>query len=146
MLSLRKMLKGQSMVELGLALPALALLLVVVADFARVFYDSIAVASAARAGVQYGARCYETAIQTNNVQQAALNDGQNVSGLSAVASIFCMCDGAVVACSPAQCAEPQAYVQVTTNTTFHTLLNYPGVPSSIPLSATAVMEVRPCTS
>ncbi len=134
------------MVELGLVLPMLLLLLVVVADFARVFFASIAVANAARAGVQYGAQCYDTAIQTTNVQQAALNDGKNISGLSANASVFCMCSGSVVACSPAACAEPQAYVQVTASAPFHTLLNYPGVPSSIPLSAKAVMEVMPCTS
>jgi Flp pilus assembly protein TadG len=133
------------MAELAFAIPALALLLLVVTDFARVFYTSIAVTNAARAGVQYGAQCYNTAIQTNNVEQAALNDGQNVSGLSATSSVFCMCNGSVVVCSPQQCANPQAYVQVQTSATFHPTFNYPGIPSSIPLSAKAVMEVMPCT-
>ncbi|HZO81742.1 MAG TPA: TadE/TadG family type IV pilus assembly protein [Candidatus Binataceae bacterium] len=143
MLRLRKMTKGQSMVELALVLPTLALLLVVVADFARVFYLSIAVANAARAGVAYGSQSLLKAIQFDSIQQAALNDGQNIAGLTATASDVCMCNGAVVACSPAACAQPQTYVQVTTRTTFHTLLNYPGVPSTIPISYTAMMEVRP---
>lgn len=138
----KKMEKGQGMVELALAVPALALLLVLVADFARVFYASIGVASAARAGVQYGAQNYTTAIDFNSIQQAALNDGQDVSGISAQASDFCMCNGDQVACSPPQCAEPQLYVQVKTKTTFHTLLSYPGVPSQFPLTSTAVMEVQ----
>ncbi len=143
MLRGRKMAKGQSMVELALILPTLALLLVVVADFARVFYLSIAVANAARAGVAYGTQNLLTAIQYTNIQQAALNDGANISGLTANASDVCMCGSSVVACSPAQCAEPQTYVQVTTSATFHTLLNYPGVPSTIPISYTATMEVKP---
>jgi Flp pilus assembly protein TadG len=133
------------MAELAFALPALALLLLVVTDFARVFYTSITVANAARAGVQYGAQCYNTAIQTNNVEQAALNDAQNINGLTATSSVFCMCNGSVVACSPQQCANPQAYVRVKTSATFHPMFNYPGIPSSIPLSTTAVMEVMPCT-
>jgi hypothetical protein len=138
----RKMEKGQSILELALMLPALALLLVLVADFARVFYASIGLASAARSGVQYGAQNYTTAIDFNSIQQAALNDGQNISGISAQASDFCMCGTSKVACSPPQCAEPELFVQVDTTATFHTLLSYPGVPSQFPLTSTAVMEVQ----
>lgn len=142
MLLRRKMKKGQTMVEIALVLPALALLLVLVADFARVFYAAIGVASAARAGVQYGAQNYTTAINFYAIQQAALNDGQNVSGLTAEAKDFCMCNGSKVVCSPPQCAEPQLFVQVKTKATFNTLLRYPGIPSQLPLSSTAVMEVQ----
>ncbi len=142
MLLRRQMNKGQTYVELALAFPLLALVLVLVADFARVFYASISVASAARAGVQYGAQNYTTAIDFYAIQQAALNDGKNIGGLSAVAQDFCMCNGSKVACSPTQCAQPQLFVQVKANTTFNTLLSYPGVPSQFPLSSTAVMEVQ----
>jgi Flp pilus assembly protein TadG len=142
MLSRKKGMKGQSTVEMGLLVPAVVLLLVVVGDFARVFYAAIEVANAARAGVQYGAQSYVTAIDYNSIKQAALNDGQNVSGLSATATDVCMCNGVKVACSPAQCSQPQLFVQVTTTATFKTILNYPGVPSSIPLTSTAIMEVQ----
>ena len=138
----RKMKRGQSMVELALMLPALAVVLVLVADFARAYYASIGVASAARAGVQYGTQNYTTAIDFYSIRQAALNDGQTISGLSAEASDFCMCNGSTVACSPAQCAEPQPYVKVKTTTTFNTLLSYPGLPTQFPLTSTAVMEVQ----
>ncbi len=133
---------GQSMLEMAIALPVLVLLLVVVADFGRVFYAAIGVANAARAGVQYGAQNLATAADYPGMVTAALNDGENVNGLSAEASQFCTCNGAQVACSPAGCSQPQVYVQVTTNATFHTLVTYPGVPSSVPLSSTAVMEVQ----
>jgi hypothetical protein len=82
-----------------LGLPFLVVLLFVVAEFARVFYMAMGVASAARAGVQYGAQSYVKAIDNAGMTNAATNDGQNVSGLSVVPTHFCMCDGAQ--CSPA---------------------------------------------
>jgi Flp pilus assembly protein TadG len=91
MLLRKKGMKGQSTVEMGLLVPAVVLLLVVVGDFARVFYAAIEVANAARAGVQYGAQSYVTAINYDSIKQAALNDGQNISGLSATAADSCMC-------------------------------------------------------
>ena len=134
--------KGQSVVELALAAPVLALLLVATADFARVFYASIEVANAARAGVQYGVQNYNTGVDYTGMQKAATNDGANVPGLSAVASEFCQCGGTTVACSPPQCSQPQIFVQVKTTATFNTLLHWPGMQSGIPLSSTAVMEVQ----
>lgn len=138
----RKWMRGQSAVEMALALPVLLLILLAIADFGRIFYQAVEIASAARAGVQYGAQTYVTAIDYTGMQQAATNDASAVSGMTAAASDFCMCNGSVVACSPPACAEPQLFVQVTTSSTFHTLLNYPGIPSSVPLSSTAVMEVQ----
>ena|SRR5690348_1474551 len=134
--------KGQSVVELALAAPVLALVLVATADFARVFYASIEVANAARAGVQYGVQNYTTGVDYTGMQNAALNDGSNVSGLQATASEFCQCNGSTVACSPAQCSQPKIFVQVRTTATFSTMLHYPGISSSIPLSSTAVMQVQ----
>jgi Flp pilus assembly protein TadG len=118
------------------------LLLVAAVDFGRVFYAAIEVASAARAGAQYGVQNYNTAVNYNGMAQAALNDGANVAGLTASASNFCMCSGAKVACTPPGCAEPQLFVQVTAKATFNTILNYPGIPSQVPLSFTAIMEVQ----
>ncbi len=135
--------RGQSLIEFGLMVPTLVLLLAVVADFARVFYTAIEVADAARAGVQYGAQSYLTAVQYSAIQQAALNDGSNVSGLTASASDFCECSNSVVSCTAPGCTEPQVFVQVTTNATYQTLWRWPGIPASIPLSSTAVMEVKP---
>ena len=138
----KKGMKGQSTVEMGLLVPTVVLLLVIVGDWARVFYAAIEVANAARAGVQYGAQSHVTAINYDSIKQAALNDGQNISGLSATAADFCMCSGIKVACSPAQCSQPQLFVQVTTTAAFTTILNYPGIQSPIPLKSTAIMEVQ----
>lgn len=134
--------RGQSVVEIALTAPILALLLVATADFARVFYASIEVANAARAGVQYGVQNYNTGVDYTGMKKYAEADGQNVPGLSASASEFCQCGGTTVVCSPAQCSQPQIFVQVTATATFNTMLHYPGMRSSIPLSSTAVMEVQ----
>jgi Flp pilus assembly protein TadG len=142
MVSRRKWRAGQSTVEMAIAAPVLVVLLLAVADFARVSYAAMEVASAARAGVQYGAQSYVTAIDLTGMQNAAITDGKDVQGLTAAASDFCMCNGAVVACSPPACSEPQNFVQVTTKATFNTVLSYPGIPSPVNLSSTAVMEVQ----
>lgn len=143
--------RGQSAVELALVLPLLILLLIAVCDFARVFYASIGVADAARAGVQYGAQNRTTAVDYAGIKQAALNDASGVSGVAVTVrgdpsspgsgTPLCTCGGTVVACSPAQCANPENFVQVTVTASFHTLLTYPGIPQPAPLSSTAVMEV-----
>jgi TadE-like protein len=150
---LRKMSKGQSAIELALGLPFLVVLLFVVAEFARVFYMAMGVASAARAGVQYGAQSYVKAIDNTGMTTAATNDGQNINGLSVVPTHFCMCDGAqcspasasacVVACDapPASCTEPKVFVQVTTSATFRTGLIM-GLRSSIPLKSIAVLQAQ----
>jgi Flp pilus assembly protein TadG len=154
MMFLRKSMRGQSATELALGLPFLVLLLVVVADFARVFYVAMGVASAARAGVQYGAQSYVKAVDNNGMTAAATNDGQNISGLAVTPTHFCMCDGAQ--CSPAQsspcivscgappstCTEPKVFVKVQTTATFNPLLRYPGLPSSVPLKSIAVLQAQ----
>lgn len=132
---------GQSAIELALVLPVMILLLVAVCDFARLFYASIGVADAARAGVQYGAQNRTTAVDYAGMQQAALNDGAGIAKLSANATSFCQCGGATVSCSTAGCADPGNFVQVTVSANFHTILTYPGIPQPAPLSSTAVMEV-----
>jgi Flp pilus assembly protein TadG len=156
-MNLRKMARGQGAVELALGLPFLAVLLFVVCEFARVFYVAMGVASAARAGVQYGAQSYVKAIDNSGMTLAAENDGKNISGLSVTPTHFCMCDGAqcspsqstacVVSCSapPSTCTEPKVFVEVTTSATFQTGLIW-GLPNNIPLSSVAVMQAQKGTS
>ena len=150
----RRLSKGQSAVELAFGVPLLVLLLLAVGDFARAFYLTMGVASAARAGVQYGAQSYVRAVDNAGMITAANNDAQNISGLSVAPSHFCVCDGSqcspsqasacTVSCSapPSTCSQPKVFVQVTTSATYNTLINYPGIPSSIPLSSTAVLQAQ----
>jgi Flp pilus assembly protein TadG len=135
---------GQAAVELALLLPVLAVLLVGVADLARVFFFSIAVNNAARAGVQYGAQSLTYSGDFTGMKQAALNDGSAVPGLSAKATNFCQCNGgSAVSCSPfPSCPGFVSYIQVQTSAQFTTLVTYPGVPSTIALTGNAIMRVQ----
>ena len=48
------------------------------------FYVAMGVASAARAGVQYGAQSYVKAVDNSGMTPAANNDGKNIAGLSVI--------------------------------------------------------------
>jgi Flp pilus assembly protein TadG len=136
---------GQSAVELALALPVLMLLLLAGADFARAFYMAVGVNNAARAGAQYGSQTVITAANSSGMVAAAITDGSNISNLSATAS-QCTCESStsVAACSASYCTNnPNAtFVEVDTSAPFHTLINYPGIPSSVTLSGKAIMAVQ----
>ncbi|SRR5208282_1252188 len=136
--------RGQSAVELALLAPLLVLVLVIAADFSRVFYMSIEAANAARAGVQYGAQSTTKASDTDGMKQAALNDASNVSGLTATASNFCECPPSTshVTCSATSCSGMEMYVQVNTSAQFQTLVHYPGVPSTVTLNESALMRAE----
>ena len=76
------------------------------------------------------------------MQQAAQSDASNISGITATASEYCECpDGSTPACnSSPSCSDLRVYVEVDTSGSFQTLLNYPGIPSSIPLTGKSVMR------
>jgi len=137
--------RGQSSVELAVAVPLLLLLLLAGIDFARVFYMSSGVNSAARAGAQYGSQSVITAADSAGMIAAAKTDGTNFSGLSATATqCTCASSTTVTACPSGYCTNaPQAtFVQVTTTSVFQTLVNYPGIPSSTTLTGKAIMQVQ----
>jgi Flp pilus assembly protein TadG len=140
---------GQGLVELALTLPFLMFILLGAAEFARFAWASIETTNAARAGVQYGAQTNITASDTAGIQAAALNDGVNLSGLSATTSSSCACSTAAsttITCSTAlsNCASPAIvleYVQVNTTSTIKPLYHWPGLPTTFTANGSAIMEV-----
>jgi Flp pilus assembly protein TadG len=136
---------GHSMVEMAVVAPVLALMLVIGTDFGRLYYTNIEVANAARAGAQYGSQSLIAAADSPGMSTAAKTDASNLTGLSVNAKqCTCMTSTSVAACNASYCTNnPQAtFVEVDTQTTFHTILNYPGVPSSIALTGKAIMRVE----
>jgi Flp pilus assembly protein TadG len=137
--------RGQSAVELALVVPVLLLLLLAAADFGRIFYMSIGVMDAARAGAQYGSQSVITAADSPGMVAAAKKDGSNLANLSATASqCTCASSVTVTACPSSYCTNaPQAtFVEVDTQGLFQTLVSYPGIPSSTTLSSKAIMQVE----
>ncbi len=132
------------MVEMAVAVPVLALLLLAATDFGRLYYTNIEVANSARAGAQYGSQSLIAAADSVGMQKAAKGDASNLSSLSATASqCTCMSSTTVAACPTGYCtSNPQAtFVKVDTSTTFTTVVKYPGIPSSVTLAGEAVMRV-----
>jgi Flp pilus assembly protein TadG len=139
---------AQSMVELALILPVLVILLLVALDFARMFYMSMEVTDAARAGAQWGAQNAANAGNVSGMEQAACNSMLDISctpGTNTTASSFCQCSGSsgTISCtSPGSCTTVLNFVTVTATATFKTVVTYPGLPSSVPLSTSATMQVQ----
>jgi Flp pilus assembly protein TadG len=120
---------GAALVEFAVILPILALLLTGVIDFGRYMYDGILAANAARAGAQYGAQTLFTAASDAGMENAALADAQNLPGLTATATHFTGTNGAT-------------YVQVNTTGSFTPWIHYPGLPTSVTVSGSAIMRVE----
>jgi TadE-like protein len=140
---------GQGLIELALTLPLLMLILLGAAEFARFAWAAIETANAARAGVQYGAQTQISASDNAGMQTAALNDGVNLSGLTATPSHSCacasapstsvVCTGASGSCGTGLILE---YVQVNTTSTIKPLFHWPGLPTTFTANGSAVMEVE----
>ena len=149
---------GIALVEFAIVVPLLTLLLIGIIELGRFTYYSIVVGNAANAGAQYGAQNGSTAADigpSGGIVTAAKNDGQNnIKNISAIANDVCACwnDGAGTE-SPApptttQCGQDctsgikVTYVQVTTSGLYSAMFNYPLLPSTFSVSATAYMRVR----
>jgi Flp pilus assembly protein TadG len=144
--------KGQSAAEFAVILPVLALVLVVIADFGRIFFISIAVNNAARAGAQYGSQTNTTAADSAGMVAEAQADGANISNFGTPTASECTCGTASPPTNPscstisstfcADATSQTVYVIVNTSATFQTLLNYPGIQNSYTLTGQAIMQVQ----
>jgi Flp pilus assembly protein TadG len=147
---------GQALVELALVAPVLLALVFGIADFCRVFYASITVSNAARAGAQYGLRTgfYN---QIGGMQAAAAADaGTKFASMTVTPTFYCICGtnpitsthyssyaAAKTACSAmTPPVNPSIWVDVTTNYTFTTFTSFPGFPNSVALSGRAQMRAQ----
>ena len=137
---------GSTMLELALTMPLLLLVLFGTMDLGRMFYTAITLSGAAVAGTQYGVASAANNADFTGMQQAALNDAGNISGVTATATTYCEClDGTAVSCSTGSCngtTKPPAYVKVSTIATFATLFSYPYVPSSVALTGVSVQRIQ----
>ena len=148
---------GAALVELAIALPFLVLVFAATIDFGRIFYASIALTNAARAGAQYGAHNAAQSGDTATMQTRATGASPNLTGVTAVATRLCECatDAGTIPFSatspPNTCDSSTACsstthlvvtVTVTVSKTFTTIMSgVPGIPGSVSLSRTATMRV-----
>ena len=134
---------GSALIEMALAFPLLALVLVGIADFGRVFYTYVTIANAARTAAEYGSTSAPKTSDSAGIRQAALNDTQNLTGVTVSSQRSCQCsNGGTVDCFTTACSPLRYYVTVTVTKQFQTLAIYPGVPSSTNVTATAKMRAQ----
>jgi Flp pilus assembly protein TadG len=148
---------GQSLMEFAFLLPVLCLLAVGVVELGRAAAFTIAANNAATAGVEYGSQNETTAVNITQMQLHATEDANFGFGtITATATYGCLCDpGTGASCSypvpgPGTCnyetlgcaGQIVQCVQVTTQATWHSMLNYPGIPSMYQANGQAVMRVR----
>ena len=137
---------GTSLIEMAVVLPLLVLMVLGVADFGRMLYHAITLSHAARAGAAYGAQGNGFAGSVAGIQQAAEAEAQNISPIVVTSERLCECTGgASVSCTTSSCGgygAPRAFVEVTATQTFTTLVAYPGIPDTVPLSRTAKVRLQ----
>ena len=137
--------RGQASVELAFSVPLLIVLLLVVVEAGRICLVAIALSSAARAGVQYGAQNLTTVSNSSGMQSAAMADAPNLTGMTVTASHYCQCsNGSASTCLSTDCASSHrlTYVEVNTSATYTPLVNWPGVPTTTTLTSEAIMRVN----
>ena len=141
--------RGGAMVELAVVLPVLILIAIGVMDYGRVYFTSIAVANAARAGAEWGAQGEGGAFATKTaeIQAFAQNDGSEVGTITITSNRVCRCFSTVVTCSTtSDCGGGYGgaaeFVEVTATKVVPLLLKYPGIPTSITVSRTAIWRAK----
>jgi Flp pilus assembly protein TadG len=144
---LRKADHGSSLVELALVIPILLLIVFGAVDFGHAFYVNLELVNAAHAGAEYGSL---NPTLTGSITTAAMQSAPNLHLTASAVTVQsgCVCsDGTAYhdqgSCSPAP-ACPNATlvnrVQVTTTTTYHTLVPWGVIPSSFKWSSTATIR------
>jgi Flp pilus assembly protein TadG len=134
---------GSSLVEFAVLLPVLAFLLVGLIDIGRATYYSILAANAARAGSQYGAQYLWTANDTSGISSAVSADAPNISWTVSQSLLCSVGGGAPAACASTGNGSSNTvyYVKVQVNGSFSTLVHYPGLPTSIPVSGLSMTRI-----
>ena len=138
--------KGVAVIEFAMILSLLVLMLLVAGDFGRIFYAQMALENAAHAGAAYGTRQLGRYSDTTGIIQAADADSGGLTGMQTNVSYGCRCaNGATVSCDSG-CGggnpTPVVLLTVQTGYLFKTFTGFPGLPSSVNLSAKAVMRAQ----
>ena len=137
--------RGNTLIEFALCSVLLMLVTVGVTDFSRLFAVADTAASAAAAGAQYGALSPAHWSDFTGMQNAALNDAGNATGVTAVGSNTCYCSvGGLPTTCPASCGStsPITYVTVKVTVPFTAYFNYPWMPTLPSITTTSSVRVQ----
>lgn len=136
---------GAATVELALLLPFLCFLFVICVDYARIFYFAVTVQNCARNGAYYASNypnnnyLYNDIYGYENLDDAILRDANNLTTKPTYEVRY----GSSSSGPFTSAEEPSTggYVQVKVFYRFESLTRFPGIPSTVTLERTAVMQV-----
>ncbi len=133
-------------VELAILAPFLCFLFVVATDFARIFYYAVTIQNCARNGAYYAADYPNNNYLYNDIygyvdlNDAIMRDASNLSP----APTYTVYYGPTATGPFTSTTKPASgYVQVTVTWTFNSITNFPGIPSNVSLSRSAIMRIAP---
>ena len=138
--------RGTATVELAFALPFLVLLVLGLFDHGSKISRNMQLANAVRAGTQYAMVRKPVQGDLSQIVAAITNTAPpDVTGTQQVtATLFCECpDGTAVACD-GSCVDGDrgAFVRLTLQEDFTTLLSYPGIDNPIRLTNEATVRLN----
>ena len=153
--------RGGAIVEFAFVFPLLLVLCLAAGDFGRLFFNGVTVANAASSAVHYGSLNNGFAAQPSEMQTRAERDANDLSGVTATATMYCDCppaaaadfttDPTAVSCdlaaTPGTCPGggyglPRVYVRTAVSQTFETVGPYPLIPQATVVSRRAFMRVQ----
>jgi Flp pilus assembly protein TadG len=146
----RKLFRSQSgaaIVEFALIAPVLISLVIGLIEIGRYMYIGIVAAHAAEAGAVYAAQSIATSQNGTAITSAVNSDSSNVTWTHVTPTPYCSQNGSVVSCPTTANTTLDTsnglvyYVTVKVTGTYNSLLNYPGIPTGIPVTASATMRV-----
>lgn len=141
----RKNQRGNALMEFAICSFLIMMLTAGVTEFSRSFSAADMAASAAEAGAQYGALSPAHWSDYAGMQAAALNDANNMTGVTATASNTCYCQlGGIPVTCPASCSSgsPITYVTVQVTVPFTSILSLPYIPTTPTLTSTNSVRVQ----
>jgi Flp pilus assembly protein TadG len=132
---------GATAVELAVLLPFLCFMFVIAVDYARLFYFSLSMESAARNGA-YFASDYPGLYSYTTADQVVRADLTNLTPAPDVAIKY-----SASSTGPFESATPLSagYVEVKVTWTFHSITSFPGMPVTTTLVRACRMQVAPIT-
>ena len=144
--ALRHSKAGAVSIELAFFIPVVAAMLAGSIEFGRLGFEQVRIASAARAGAQYGVYDLSSAGDIAGMIDAARLDAEDVTNaLNVTAAQTCRCPSGVVQACTITCADGEfapLYVEVTVSQDIDLWFSFPGVPDTVTLAANSSMRLR----
>ncbi len=137
--------RGNAIVEFALVSTLVMTILFGVMDYGRIFGLAEQTANAANAGAAFAGMSVANSGNLAAITSAAKADAPEATAMTVSVNSLCTCTfgGEPISCS-SSCAygTKRVYVQVNTALPFQTLAQYPFLPGSTTLRASAIMRIQ----